>query len=63
MKIVVTAIPHFWKAMGSVRTPPPRIVAMRLKVPTSRLDGLSLLVVVAAELCSSSWCEEKGGTR
>lgn len=57
MKSVVTRIPHFWNAMGSVRTPPPSIVAMRLNEPTRRLDG-RLLIVSAAVLL-----EEKGGTR
>lgn len=56
MKNVVTRIPHFWNAMGSVRTPPPRIVAMRLNEPTRRLEGRLLLV---AEVL----LEEKGGTR
>jgi hypothetical protein len=40
MKRVVTKMPHFWNAMGSVRTPPPRIVAIKLKLPTRRVDGL-----------------------
>lgn len=57
MKSVVTRIPHFWNAMGSVRTPPPSIVAMRLNEPTRRLDGRLLIVSVAVLL------EEKGGTR
>ena len=57
MKSVVMRIPHFWNAMGSVRTPPPSIVAMRLNEPTRRLDGRLLIVVVAVLL------EEKGGTR
>ena len=57
MKSVVTRIPHFWNAMGRVRTPPPSIVAMRLNEPTRRLEGRLLLVLVAVLL------EEKGGTR
>lgn len=56
MKSVVTRIPHFWNAMGRVRTPPPSIVAMRLNEPTRRLEGRLLLV---AEVL----LEEKGGTR
>ena len=58
MKSVVMRIPHFWNAIGSVRTPPPSIVAMRLNEPTRRLDGRFLLIVSAAVLL-----EEKGGTR
>ena len=57
MKSVVMRIPHFWNAIGSVRTPPPSIVAMRLNEPTRRLDG-RLLIVPASVLL-----EEKGGTR
>ena len=58
--------------MGRERTPPPMIVAIRLKDPTRRLDGRLLLlllvvaVVVVVVVCAASslfWGAEKGGAR
>lgn len=50
MAHVVNATPHLWNTMGKERTAPPTIVAMRLKVPTKRLEGRCSL-------------ESKGGAR
>ena len=57
MNSVVVTIPHFWKAIGRERTPPPTIVAIRLNVPTISVDGRLLLLEL--ELLSSL----KGGAR